>query len=112
MKEFRKGKGVTERYTSLEALRESFGLEPVKTRTDNEEKLKAQREKFLGKCRACKQTLTWVTGTSICACKNPNCKGVKMTGQNEDGTENVWYVPYTRTLDEKGMEIANNLFAD
>ena len=110
MKEFRNPKGVTERYTSLEELRKGFGLKPVKKRTNDAEKLKAQQEKFLGTCKVCKQTLSWVEGTNICTCKNPACKGVKMTGTNEDGTEKVWYIPVTRILDSKGIEIAEHLF--
>lgn len=112
MKEFRKSKGVTERYTSLEELREAFGLKPVKRKTNDEEKLKAQQDKLVGKCRVCKQPLVWIKGTNICSCQNPECKGVKMTGTNDDGTEKVWFVPVTRVLEGKGMEIAENLFAE
>ena len=112
MKEFRKSKGVTERYTSLEELRKGFGLKPIKKRTNDEAKLKAQQEKFVGTCRVCKKPLTWIEGTNICACKNPECKGIKMTGTNEDGTEKVWYIPVTRILNDKGMEIAERLFSE
>ena len=112
MKEFRKSKGVTERYTSLEALREGFGLKPIKKKTNDSEKLKAQQEKFVGTCRVCKKPLTWIEGTNVCACQNPECKGIKMTSTNEDGTERVWYIPVTRILNEKGLEIAERLFAE
>ena len=44
MKEFRKAKGVTERYTSLGELRKAFGLKEPKKRTNDEAKLKAQQE--------------------------------------------------------------------
>lgn len=109
MREFRKPKGVTERYASLSELRDNFGLKPVKKRTDNAEKLKAQQEKFLGKCRVCGEPLTWIHGTNILACKNEACKGFKMTGKNEDGSENVWYIPVTRVLDDEGLEIAQRI---
>jgi hypothetical protein len=34
-----------------------------------------------------------------------------MTSKNEeDGTEKVWYIPVTRVLDDRGFEIAQNLF--
>ena len=112
MREFRKAKGVTERYTSLEELRIGFGLKPVSKKTNDEQKLKAQQEKLVGTCRVCKKPLTWIEGTNICACKNPECKGIKMTGQNEDGTEKVWYIPVTRMLNEKGAEIAERLFGE
>lgn len=110
MKEIKRSKVASEKYTSLEELRKGFGLSPIKKKTKDEQKLKAQQEKFVGTCRVCKKPLTWIEGTNICACQNPDCKGIKMTGTNEDGTEKVWYVPVTRTLNEKGMEIAERLF--
>lgn len=112
MREFRKAKGVTERYTSLEELRTAFGLKAVRKRTTDAEKLKAQREKFVGTCKVCKQPLSWIEGTNTLACKNPECKGVKMTSKNEDGTDKVWYIPVTRMLDSDGMEIALRLFEE
>ena len=112
MKEFRKAKGVTERYTSLEELREGFGLSPIKKKTNDDQKLKAQQEKLVGTCRVCKKPLVWLKGTNICACQNPDCKGVKMTSVDDEGNEKVWYIPVTRTLNEKGMEIAENLFSE
>lgn len=110
MREFRKSKDCTEHYSSLEELRKGFGLKPIKRKTDDAEKLKAQQEKFLGTCRVCKKPLVWITGTNICACQNENCKGTPMKGTNEDGSEKIWYVPVTRILDVKGFEIAMNLF--
>ena len=55
MREFRKAKGVTERYTSLEELRKGFGLKPVVKQTKDKEKLSKQRENFCGfyKCSTC-----------------------------------------------------------
>lgn len=112
MKEFRKSKGVTAHYTSLEELRTGFGLKPVKKRTNDSEKLKAQQDKFLGVCKACKKPLSWIEGTNTLACQNPECKGIKMTSKNEDGSERVWYIPVTKILNEKGMSIAENLFSE
>lgn len=111
MKEFRKAKGVTERYTSLEELRKGFSLPPIKKRTNDAAKLKVQQEKFVGTCRVCKKPLTWIEGTNICACQNPDCKGIKMTGTDEEGNEKVWYIPVTRILNGQGMEIAERLFS-
>lgn len=111
MKEFRMSKGVTEHYTSLEELRTNYGLKPIKKKTNDEEKLKAQQNKFVGKCRVCGQNLSWIEGTNTLACQNPACKGVRMSSKNEeDGTEKVWYIPVTRILNDQGMEIAMNLF--
>ena len=114
MKEFRKAKGVTEHYTSLAELRNSFGLKPIeKRRTKDEEKLKAQRERFLGKCPVCKQTLSYIYGTDYKVCKNEKCKGIEYHGKNEDGTEYIYCIPYiSKPLDDHGKEIAMNLFDD
>ena len=112
MREFRKAKRVTERYTSLDELRTAFGLKPIRKRTTDAEKLKAQQEKFVGICKVCKQPLVWIEGTNTLACKNENCKGVKMTSKNEDGTDKVWYVPVTRMLDSEKIKIAENLFSE
>ena len=111
MKEFRKAKGVTEHYTSLEALRAGWGLDPVgKKRPKDEKILQEKREKFLGTCRVCKKPLTLIKGCNVLACQNTDCKGIRMTSQNEDGTEREWYIPVTRILDERGFDIAMNLF--
>ena len=111
MREFRAAQGVTEHYTSLEALRAGWGLpELTKKRPKDEKVLQEKREKFLGACRVCKKSLTLIDGCNVLACKNPECKGVRMSSQNEDGTEKVWYIPVSRVLDDKGFEIAQNLF--
>lgn len=110
MKEFRKDKNCTEHYTSFDELRKAFGIKPVVKRTKDEEKLKAQREKFLGICKVCKQPLSLVEGCNVLACKNEDCKGLPMKGTNEDGSEKIWYIPVSRILDDKGAEIARNLF--
>ena len=113
MKEFRMSKGVTEHYTSMEALREGWGLKPIKKKTNDENKLKAQQEKLVGTCRVCKKPHVWIEGTNTLVCQNPDCKGMKMTSKNEeDGTEKVWFIPVTRLLNDKGTEIAMNLFAE
>lgn len=110
MREFRKGKGVTEHYTSLEELRAAWNLKPVVKRTKDEEKLKMQQEKFLGTCKVCKQPMTLISGSNVLCCQNPECNGIKMKGKNEDGSEKIWYIPVSRILDEQGLEISMNLF--
>lgn len=112
MKDFKKLKGTTKTYNSFEELRQGFGLKPLKKRTNDLEKLKVQQEKFVGKCKVCGQPLSYLDGTNICACQNPDCRGFKMTGTNEDGTEKVWYTPVTRVLNDKAAEIAENLFGE
>lgn len=110
MKEFRKGKNCTEHYTSFDELREGFKLPPIKKRTSDAEKLKVQQEKFLGTCKVCKSQLSLIKGTNVLACQNPNCSGVKMTSTDEEGNEKVWYIPVSRMLNSKGLEIGLNLF--
>lgn len=111
MSAFRMAKGVTERYTSLEDLRKGFGLKPVRKKTTDANKLKDQQERFVGKCKVCGEKLTWVEGTNVLACKNENCKGIRMSSINEDGEEKVWYIPVVRRLDEDGLRIAERLFS-
>ena len=110
MKHLRKSKDTTEIYTSFEELRSAFGLDPIRKQTKDKEKLKSQREKFVKTCPVCKQSLSYIYGSNVVCCQNPECKGIEKKNTNADGTENVWYIPVTRTLDEKGMEIAMNLF--
>lgn len=108
---FRLSKDTTARYSSFEEVAKAFGCKPVKKRTDDTDKLKKQQEKFVGKCRVCGQNLTYLSDTNALACTNPECKGIKMTAKNEDGTDKIWYIPVTRTVDDTGMEIAMNLFS-
>lgn len=110
-KNLRLSKNTTAHYSSFEEVAKAFGCKPLKKRTDDAEKLKNQQEKFVGKCRVCGQNLTYIDGTNVLACTNTSCKGIKRTYKNEDGTENVRYIPVTRIVDEVGMEIAMNLFS-
>ena len=107
----RLSKDTTAQYNSFEEVAKVFGCRPVKKKTDNLEKLVKQQEKFVGKCKVCGKNLSYIHGTNVLACTNPDCKGIKMTAKNEDGTERIWYVPVTRMVDEKGFEIAMNLFS-
>jgi hypothetical protein len=81
-------------------------MKPLKHQTSDQQKLKAQREKFVGVCPYCKQPASFVIGTNVLTCKNPSCKGKKVTF--EDGT--VIYIPYNKVLSEKGGAIGNHLF--
>lgn len=96
-------------YTSFQDLAAATGR-PVKRRTKDMDKLQAQREHFAGKCKVCGHILTYHNGTNVLTCTNPECKGIKKTGLNDDGSEKVWYVPVIRTVDTTGMEIAARLF--
>ena len=87
-----------------------FGAKPSTGRTNDIQKLKSQREKFLGTCPYCKQPNKFIVGTNIITCANEKCGGKKISATNDDGTESVRYIPYTKILSDKGMEIGNVLF--
>ena len=106
MKEFRKSKGVTEYYTSLEELRAAYGLKPVtKKRPKDEKALNEAREKFLGTCPVCKSPMKYVS-PSYSVCGNADCKGRNIAKKDEEPR----YITVIREYDLKGQEIAKNLF--
>ena len=106
MKEFRKDKNCTEYYSSLEELRAGWGLDPIeKKRTKDMGKLQAQREKFLGTCRACKSPMKYVS-SKYSVCSNENCRGINIAKKGEEPR----YVLSIREFDSKGETIAKNLF--
>lgn len=113
MKEFRLGKNTKEHYTSIEEMAKAWGCKPITKKTKDEKKLKEQQEKFCArhKCRACGQPMTWVGG-SMMTCKNENCKGIKIEEKDAEGNiiRTEYLVPYD-LLDEKGTEIAANIFS-
>lgn len=109
MREFRLGKDDTAHYSSLEEMREALGSK-VKQKSISKDELEKRRNNFVKTCRCCDQPLTYISGTNTLACKNPNCKGMKHTSKNSDGTEKVWFTPVTRILNEKGLRMAMSLF--
>ena len=106
MREFRKSKGVTEHYTSLEELRAAYGLKPIiKKRPKDEDALKEAREKFLGICPICKSPMKYVS-SSYSVCGNIDCKGRNIAKKDEEPR----YITVIREFDSKGKVIAENLF--
>ena len=98
-------------YHSFAEYAESeYDAKPMSGRTKDVQKLKSQREKFVGTCPYCKQLNKFIYGTNIVACVNEKCNGKTITLANDDGTEYVRHIPYTRLLSDKGMEIGNILF--
>lgn len=89
-----------------------FNSKPLTGRTNDKQKLDSQREKFVGVCPFCKQPARFIVGTNVLVCSNDNCKGKQITVTNTDGTETVKYIPYSRLLSERGMDIGNTLFDD
>ena len=113
MKTFRKSKDCTEYYSSLEELRTAWNCKPIIKRTNDEEKLKKQRESFSERhiCKACGKPMTFISETNIMCCTNEKCSGIKHQAVNEEtGEEKVWYTTSYKTLDEKGANIANIIF--
>lgn len=71
------------------------------------------RRKFSGTCRVCGGVLSYVAGTNVMVCKNPDCKGYTRKIKNEEEDEDrerVEVFPVFRFLDNKGVEIAQSLF--
>ena len=104
-------KDATGTYYSFQDFAIATGREPAKKRTDDMNKLKAQQEKFAGKCKVCGQDLTYHYGTNVLTCTNVKCKGIEKRYPNDDGIETVRYIPVTRMVDSTGMEIALNIFS-
>ena len=82
-----------------------------KTKKHNNDELRERFEKRHS-CIVCHQPMTWIEGTNILACKNPDCRGRKIEKTLPDGTVKVEYKPYFHTLDIKGTEIAEKLYSE
>lgn len=111
MREFRMGRNTTEHYTSFQDVAKAFGCRPVKKKTDDKKKLEKQQEVFNGKhrCRACGLPMTYIGGNQM-ACTNDKCKGIKIEREDKEGNKIISYVVSYELLDDKGSEIANNIF--
>lgn len=115
MREFRMGRNTTEYYTSFEECAKGWNCRPVKKQTKDKVKLEKQREAFGNKhlCPACKKPMNFLDGTNILTCMNESCKGIKHEITNEENNDTkVWYTTAFDLLDERGSEIANNIFAE
>lgn len=110
MNNYRLSRGVTAHYSSLEELREAYGLKPFVKRTNDANKLQKQQEVFCGKhkCKACGKPMVW-TGGNVMTCQNPACKGIKVERETPEG-KIVSYVTSYDLLDDIGAEIAGNIF--
>ena len=103
-------KDLTGSYSSFEEVLVAMGGKPKPRKTSNQEKLKKQQNHLTGTCKACKQPLTWIRDTNVMVCQNPKCRGMKRTRVDETGKKEVYYVPVMRMVDERGINIAMNLF--
>lgn len=111
MRDFRLGRNTTEHYTSLTEAAAAFGCRPVVKKTKDEEKLKKQQNDFGARhlCKACSQPMTFIGGNQMC-CANPECKGIKLERKDKDGNSVITYLTSYELLDEKGSEIAQNIY--
>ena len=106
MREFRNGKNCTEHYTSLADLGKAWGCKPVtKKRPKDEERLNLVRVNFLGVCPVCKSSMKYVS-SDYSVCSNTECRGKNIAKKGEEPR----YITVIREFDEKGKEIAANLF--
>ena len=99
MEKFRLGKTDTAHYTSLGELRKAFKLKELSTNKEKTAELQVQFTKNKT-CRACHQPLTYIGG-SVLACQNPDCKGIKHTSKNEDGSIKTYFTPSFMILKKK-----------
>ncbi|MDO5764971.1 MAG: hypothetical protein Q4P84_04650 [Elusimicrobiales bacterium] len=112
MKNYRLGSNTMEHYTSLEELGAAYNCKPFKRKTSDPKKLQDQQERFCSKhiCKACGKPMTWISG-SIMTCTNSECKGIKIEKTDKDGNiVSTNYITSYNLLDEKGAEIAKNIF--
>ena len=95
----------TVHFTSFTDAAAFFGCRKVSMVTKDKEKLIKQRERFSAnhKCRACGNPMTLIKGTNIFACRK--CDGIKI-----GPAESPRKIPSYDLLDERGAEIANNIF--
>lgn len=98
-------------YSSFKEYAEYNGAKSG-TKKKNVKKTIASQEKFASyhKCRACGQSMTFVSGTNIMVCRNSDCKGIKQTRVDAEGNQIVSYRPSYDVLKEKYADIAKNLF--
>lgn len=92
----------------------SFAELPFPSKKKKKKNNDEARERFEArhKCIACGEPLTWIPGTNICSCKNPECKGKKYTYKDENGEEYVEYKPYYHMLDTVGTSMAERIYGE
>lgn len=92
--------------SAFEAIRKEFGLGPKNVRTTDETRLKKQQERFLQKqtCPVCGGTKTFIKGTNVMVCKNPECKGFPV--KDKDGNIVDYKITFTE-LNTKSEAIAS-----
>ena len=112
----KKGSKQVKTLNSLEDLRAEFGLPPMRRQTKDKEKLMGQRQSFKNrhKCPACETEMVHIPDTNLMYCPNKECAGFKRTSTDEETGETavIYSSVAFECLDKKGMNIANNIFAE
>lgn len=90
------------RYFSFQELP---GAKPKKNKKKNV--TEEQQTDFAKKCRVCGTVLSYIEGTNVMVCGNPDCKGFKTKNEEKEEVETI---PVFRTLDKRGVRTANVLF--
>lgn len=111
MREIRLGGGFKVHYSSFEEMAKAYGHKPVIKKTKDANKLASQQEKFCArhKCKSCGQPMSYIGGNQM-TCTNEKCKGIKVEREDKEGNKIVSYVVSYELLDDKGAEIAQNIF--
>ena len=96
-------------YSSFEELAKAYKTKQPK---NNEKKIEELKSKFAKKykCKACNAPLTYINGTTIMTCTNPDCKGIKVVTTNNDGEEKTSYLVSYSLLGNMTQKIAENIF--
>lgn len=87
-------------------------LAPNKPPKKKKEIPENQKQGFAGKCRVCGSFLTYIEGTNVMVCSNPDCKGIRVKQENEENEkkENVENLPVFRTMSKRDTRQAQRLF--
>ncbi len=96
-------------YTTMESLREDFGLKPIRKRTKNKQRLESLKKKFQARhnCPICGEPLIHIEDTNVMVCVNEKCKGTKI--KTLDAKEETVDSSAFHILDDAGARIANNI---
>lgn len=98
-------------YSSFEELASALNVKPVNKAPKDQDKFDKLKKDFQKrhKCKGCGMPLTYIDGTNIVTCTNPECKGEKHALKTDDGATKVWYTVCYDSLDNKGVGIAQTL---
>lgn len=101
-------------YSSFQELASAYNVKPIQKSEKISEKTKKKQEDFLKKykCKACGQPLSFINGTSVMTCKNPKCKGIKITNTDKDGNEVISYMTSYSLLGNSARNFAEYIFKE